>query len=730
MRTATPRRFVLTLALLGFLGCGSSGGDATDDGSIAPSDTAVDADAAGLADAQVSDATGPDATVSDGGAGLDATPSDGGAGLDATPSDSGAPASDVPLDTDAGPACPEPGLEHQPEYDAACAGNFGCTSLPCGACACACTICDGARCVAVVCDESCSDRAMVADGLTPLGSAAGPLAAADAVFTFVEDAVSLDVAGGPPTEAVWTDESGETHTAALVAPVTLRLEQVLPTGASSVWSECQGGLRVRTLHPALVPVVDEPERGPTARLPLASPPWDLSVAWIRAWEDGTGALYFQWLAPDGLAEYTWDEPVSRGALATPPFPAAAAGPLPDDRSGIHWANAMRRAMGDTCAGVETTVVASDVDLAGDGVCDQLLFWDADCAGLPGFEFLFRCGKTACDYTPGICEAMQPCGDVVCLATGSDLVTTKPCPNDLDCVAAAGEPPLACGADGHCDTWCPLLDGAPLDPDCLGVETAAAYCPGGAKYEQCAGEAGGQVFLRDFQTRAALSDGTCWLLYDIHDPDPTRAGQRVPEFEMPGGLPQPLVSDERGRLTDRFPPYSTWGFECDRGEGDVYRTTWQFGVVVDPSAAAPTDVWTVSNGLYSLAPALADLTFDDALGVLVGQVAWTAREGDDQLVGCATVAVEGAEVAYFGDNDLPVPIEARAATNPWNGRWLAVNVPIGAVSATASVDGAPVAASRVLSRAGGVSIVRLAAGWSFGEPMDEPFPTNPTPADCP
>lgn len=140
-----------------------------------------------------------------------------------------------------------------------------------------------------------------------------------------------------------------------------------------------------------------------------------------------------------------------------------------------------------CQG-KNEVTATDLDLTGDGNCNTALFWDEDCKGLADDAFNFKCGKSKCATTTGagICEMMNPCDVVQCWVDGNQaMLTAKPCPNDKDdCFAANGEPPFPCEQDDHCDTWCPIESGSPLDPDCDGNADAGNYCAGGAKAADC------------------------------------------------------------------------------------------------------------------------------------------------------------------------------------------------------------------------------------------------------
>lgn len=100
----------------------------------------------------------------------------------------------------------------------------------------------------------------------------------------------------------------------------------------------------------------------------------------------------------------------------------------------------RRVIDHSCLadGFCDQVCASDPDCAGvscagDGVCEATCSDDPDCFG-----------TCPCDYYGGICEAIEP-------------DTTDKCGCDPTCAGDAE----SCGADDHCDTWCP--EGT--DPDC-------------------------------------------------------------------------------------------------------------------------------------------------------------------------------------------------------------------------------------------------------------------------
>lgn len=149
---------------------------------------------------------------------------------------------------------------------------------------------------------------------------------------------------------------------------------------------------------------------------------------------------------------------------------------------------------DTAGGADTGVMdpcpscsmVGSFDSTGDDVCTETSFYDTDCVGMPADTWSYQCGKSQCDFTEGICEAMQPCGAVQKLMIGDvHYLVARPCPYDPDCVPFAGdEPAFACDDDGHCDTWCPVHNGVSIDPNCTGNTDAGAYCPGGVKYDRC------------------------------------------------------------------------------------------------------------------------------------------------------------------------------------------------------------------------------------------------------
>jgi hypothetical protein len=263
-------------------------------------------------------------------------------------------------------------------------------------------------------------------------------------------------------------------------------------------------------------------------------------------------------------------------------------------------------------------------------------------------------------------------------------------------------------------------------------------------------AGGQRTLfkaqvKDFQTKITHANAECWLLFNAYpedyaqwsdDPDLkfTRVPQNVMDQVTGGGYTNPLTSASGGNLEIMLPAGTRWGWECDKG--DSYRKTYQFNISSDSTAYEDEEIWIIPNGLYALAPQLANIELDSRLGVVAGRLVWdNPATGEEEYVGCATLStVPGTDdVRYFGTNDLPVPTSAeggRDTSHPRNGLFIAANMPLGAVTMTARIGGTIIGREVIFSESESVVISNIHAGE--GPPNDDditPADANPTPGTC-
>lgn len=250
-------------------------------------------------------------------------------------------------------------------------------------------------------------------------------------------------------------------------------------------------------------------------------------------------------------------------------------------------------------------------------------------------------------------------------------------------------------------------------------------------------------VKDFQTRIAHADAECWLLFNSYPEDYAQFSDdadlvftRVPQAAMDaitgGGYTNPLTSGEGGTLEIMLPAGSRWGWECDKGQGDTYRKTYQFNIGADSANFEDEEVWIIPNGLYNLAPQLAEIELDPELGVVAGRLVWDNAQGEEEYVGCGVVSMDPAtpDVAYFGGNDLPVPRTVRTESLPANGLFIGANMPEGPVEMTATVGDTIIGREIIFSEAQAVVISNIHAGQ--GPPGDtevQPVTSNPTPASC-
>lgn len=300
-------------------------------------------------------------------------------------------------------------------------------------------------------------------------------------------------------------------------------------------------------------------------------------------------------------------------------------------------------------------------------------------------------------------------------------------------------PTACEGDGG---------GNGGGSDTAGADTGGNITPDVAAKEDI-GEVQRTLFkatVKDFQTRIAHKDAVCWLLFNPYPEDyaqftddATVVFKRVPQGLLDvitgGGYTNPITSGDDGALEMMLPAGTRWGWECDKGEGDVYRKTYQFNISADSANFADEEIWIIPNGLYNLAPQLANIELDSSLGVVAGRLVWYNDADEEEYVGCGTVTTEPVtdDIRYFGDNDLPTATAAeggRDTSHPVNGLFIGANMPLGPVTMTAKVGETVIGRETIFSEGEAVVISNIHTGVvrPQDDPLD-PFTANPTPANC-
>ena len=168
----------------------------------------------------------------------------------------------------------------------------------------------------------------------------------------------------------------------------------------------------------------------------------------------------------------------------------------------------------------------------------------------------------------------------------------------------------------------------------------------------------------------------------------------------------------------------------------------------PSAGQGATLWSVSNGTYVAAPALAGISMNEAKGLLIGGVFFTNGQGEDESVGCAKVDVPDAlptaaafaadNIRYLNDAGLPTTLDHQASINPQVPFFIVGNLPVQTDEAgltvpwivTARVGQQVVAHALVPGIAGSAVIADLHTYTEATAPAGvAPVLTNPMPPDC-
>ncbi len=268
------------------------------------------------------------------------------------------------------------------------------------------------------------------------------------------------------------------------------------------------------------------------------------------------------------------------------------------------------------------------------------------------------------------EVDAPAEVAVDVPVGSDAVSV-----DASMDATTGDP-------GAAEPWAPEVtptevDGSPLEveePDGGGANDVDAWPEVAWPEVTCAdvGDGSGpepvdvSAVVIDFQTRAPLS------------------GAKVQQFNAgTGQLFGPvLTSDTYGvvQATVEACP-STVSFRVRR---DGQRDTYTLHVPV-PGAGQAATLWSVANGTYVAAPALAGISIDESKGLLIGGLYFVNGQGENEAVGCATIGVPGAppsasafataNIRYMNDAGLPTTLAQRHSINPQVPFFIVGNLPV-------------------------------------------------------
>jgi hypothetical protein len=140
--------------------------------------------------------------------------------------------------------------------------------------------------------------------------------------------LSLVDAGTVPTTAKWLDAGGQTQTRELVLPIAQVAERVFLAADWTRTNLCNGQVVTGSVAPQLLTVSVNLSGEPVAELPLGvAEPWVGQLAWIRLYQDSTGAQVFQWFEPARVLVYGYGTPQEVPALVTEPAPFEIAEPL-------------------------------------------------------------------------------------------------------------------------------------------------------------------------------------------------------------------------------------------------------------------------------------------------------------------------------------------------------------------------------------------------------------------
>lgn len=201
-----------------------------------------------------------------------------------------------------------------------------------------------------------------------------------------------------------------------------------------------------------------------------------------------------------------------------------------------------------------------------------------------------------------------------------------------------------------------------------------WTPGGGWVQQAAGEGcvadhtlNGEV--HDFETEDPVPEATVkiWTSDDVTaQPDDEQQADGNGQFSttVPSCTPigyGTFTPAEWKETVDTYEVHQVFGYEGDRAlDGE-----W---------------VNSVSRSTANIIPSIIGIAWDESTGIIAG----TAFDCDEEPIGYAQVFIHDGEqnppatgeVFYFTDNNLPTDHQTRTDSNPENGLWVAVNVPVG------------------------------------------------------
>lgn len=234
---------------------------------------------------------------------------------------------------------------------------------------------------------------------------------------------------------------------------------------------------------------------------------------------------------------------------------------------------------------------------------------------------------------------------------------------------------------------------------------------------------------DFQTRAPL------------------AGANVQQIDGASGQPvgNPLTSDASGVVQTTVEACSGVGSFRVRLAGQ--RDTYSLHVPVPAGGQAAT-LWSVSNGTYVAAPALAGISMDESKGLLIGGLYFVNAQAEYEGVGCATIGVPGglptpeafatANIRYLNDAGLPTTLAKQSSVNAQVPFFIVGNLPVQKDASgfdvpwvvTAQVDGQVIGQASVLAIGGAATIADIFTYTSATAPAGvTPILENPMPPGC-